>query len=101
MYSHSSSHIEKAIRLNKDNPELYEWAGKSALKNGDYVKAESYFLHFISISQASSETYSYLGLACLNNKKPKDAINYFEMALTLDPQNEVALDGKNKALRKV
>jgi tetratricopeptide (TPR) repeat protein len=101
MYSHASAHIEKAIRLNKENPVLYEWAGKTYLKTGDYVKAETYFLHYISVSQATAETYSNLGLACLNNKKPKDAINYFEIALALDPNNEAALDGKNKALHKV
>lgn len=96
MYLHAVSYLEKAIKLNPSESSLYELAGKAYLNLADYQNAEKNFLKAISGPEANSETYTYLGLACLNIKKIQDATNYFEMALNLDPSNEVALDGKKK-----
>lgn len=58
--------------------------------------AEKNFRECISGDKATSETYSYLGLACLNANKKEDAHNYFNIALDLDPANEIAIEGKRK-----
>lgn len=96
MYSHSVTSINKAIKLNEKEPSLYEWAGKANFKLGDYKGAEKYFLKFIENSEASSEAYSFLALTYLNTRKIKEAKNYFDLALSLDPANEIALDGRKK-----
>lgn len=96
MYLHSVNSIEKAIKLNSNEFSLYEWAGKAYLKLGDYLKAEEYLLKYINHIDVSSEAYSYLGLACLNAQKLNDAKNYFDKALSIDPSNEIAIEGIKK-----
>lgn len=94
MYYHSVVNIEKALKLSKDNPELFEWAGKAYYKNSDYLNAEKYLLDCLNGEEISSETYTYLGLTYLQRKNSEEAIKYLDMALALDPENEEALNGK-------
>ena len=105
MHTHAILPIEKAIKLNPKEPSVYEWAGKIYLKIEDYSKAEKNLLKFIeSIDNASSEIYTKLAEACLKREKAKDALNYYEIALKLDPANNSASEGKKKAdilLKKV
>lgn len=98
MYAHAASPIEKAIKLNPEEPSPYELAGKIYLKLGDYSKAEKYFLDYIEkIENVSSDVYAYLAEAYLNSKKAKDALAYYDIAIKLDPENKTAIEGKNKA----
>lgn len=96
MHFHAVTSIEKALKLNSREISLHEWAGKAYLQLGDYQAAEKHLTEFVSNADANSEAYTFLGLACLNTQKVKDAGSYFEMALNLDPNNQVALDGKKK-----
>jgi len=96
MYTHSINALKKALKYNNEELSIFEWMGKSYLKLGDYMNAEKSFLECISIAEPSSETYSYLGFVCLSTRKMDKAIEYFEKALTLDPSNPMAIDGKNK-----
>jgi tetratricopeptide (TPR) repeat protein len=96
MHFHATTSIEKALKLNGREISLHEWAGKAYLQLGDYQSAEKHLSEYVSNAEASSETYAFLGLACLNTQKLKDADSYFEMALNLDPNNQVALDGKKR-----
>ncbi len=95
-YKNAAAEFERAIKLNDSEAVAFEWAGKAYLKLGDYLKAETYFLDYVANSEVTSEAYSYLGLACLNAQKIKEAITYFNLALNLDPANEVALEGIDK-----
>jgi len=98
MYAHAVQPVEKAIKLSPETAAPYELAGKIYLKLGDYIKAEKNFLRFIeSIEDASSDIYTKLAEACLKNKKAKDALAYFDIAIKLDPKNKAAIAGKNKA----
>jgi tetratricopeptide (TPR) repeat protein len=96
MYLHAVGSIEKALELNPQENSLKEWAGKIYFKLGDYLNAEKFFLEFVNNSEESAAAYSYLGLVYLNSNKIKDAKKYFDLALQLDPANEIALDGKKK-----
>ncbi|MGE5399909.1 MAG: tetratricopeptide repeat protein [Ignavibacteriales bacterium] len=96
MYFHSVTSIERALKLNNKEVSLHEWAGKAYLKLGDYLSAEKHLTEYIENAEASSEAYAFLGLACLNIQKLKDARGYFDMALSLDPNNEIAAEGKKK-----
>lgn len=98
MYAHAVSYIDKAIKLNPGNSSPYEIAGKIYLKLEEYQKAETYFLKYIeSKENASSDVYMKLAEACLKNKNLKDAVAYFDVAIKLDPLNEQAKIGKEKA----
>ncbi len=98
MYAHAVNPIEKAIKLNPKENILFQLAGKIYLKHGDYLKAEKNFLKFIeSIENVSSDDYTKLGEACLKAAKAKDAMNYFDVAIKLDPKNIFAIEGKKSA----
>jgi tetratricopeptide (TPR) repeat protein len=97
MYAHAVNFIEKAIKLNNGESSPYEWAGKIYLKQGDYLKAEKNFLKYIeSIEDASSDIYTKLAEACLKAQKTQDALAYYDIAIKLDPENKIALAGKNQ-----
>lgn len=99
MYYHASISFEKAIRLNDKEPGLLEWAGKAYLKLGDFINAHKYLLKYVNSAEANAEAYTSLALACLNLQKTDEANTYFEMALALDPQNQVAIAGKKKCTK--
>jgi tetratricopeptide (TPR) repeat protein len=98
MYAHAVDFIEKAIKLNPGESVPYEWAGKIYLKLGDYLKAEKNFLKYVeSIADASSDIYTKLAEACLKAQKTQDALAYYDIAIKLDPENKIALAGKDQA----
>ncbi len=98
MFAHAVMPIEKAIKLNPEEPSVYELAGKIYLKLSEFGKAEKNFLKYIEkIEDVSSDIYTKLAEACLKSQKTKDAIAYFDIALKLDPENQSALNGKNQA----
>jgi tetratricopeptide (TPR) repeat protein len=98
MYAHGVVPVEKAIKLNPKEAPSYEWGGKIYLKLGDYLKAEKLFLKYIEhMDNVSSDIYTKLAEACLKASKIKDAMNYFEVALKLDPDNIFAKEGKKNA----
>ena len=98
MHAHAVSPVEKALKLNPNEPRIYELAGKIYFKLGDFIKAEKNFLkHIESTDDASSEVYTKLAEACLRGNKAKDALAYYDIALKLDPLNKYALEGKKSA----
>jgi len=98
MHTHAVIPIEKAIKLNPKEAIAYEWAGKIYLKLGEYLKAEKWFLKYIeTIENVSSDVYTKLAEACLKGNKTKAALDYFDIALKLDPGNKFAIEGKKNA----
>ncbi|MDR3611710.1 MAG: tetratricopeptide repeat protein [Ignavibacteriaceae bacterium] len=98
MHAHAVSPVEKAIKLNPNEPRVYELAGKIYFKLGDFIKAEKNFLKQIETTdEVSSEIYTKLADACLRGNKAKDALVYYDIALTIDPLNQYALEGKKSA----
>ncbi len=97
MFMHSADWIRKAIGLNNKEPELYHWAGKIYLKTGDFKKAKDYFAEYIDLKEEiSSNDYTFLAHACLKAGKLKEALDYYNTALKLDPENKSAIEGKEK-----
>ena len=98
MHAHAVSPVEKALKLNPNEPKIYELAGKIYFKLGDFIKAERNFLkHIESTDEASSEVYTKLAETCLRVNKAKDALAYYDIALKIDPLNQYALEGKKSA----
>lgn len=98
MYTHAVSPVEKAVSLNSGEPLVYEWAGKIYVRTGDYLKAEKYMLKHVDLKKdISSEAYAALADIYLKTKKLQNALDYFELALKLDPENQSAINGKRNA----
>lgn len=94
MNAHAVLAIEKAIKLNPKSVLPYEWAGKIFLRAGEYQKAENYLMKFIESNElVSADTYSHLADACMKSEKMESALNYYEQALKIDPNNKCALTG--------
>lgn len=95
MYTHAIVPIQKALKLNPQEKSIYKWAGKIFNKTGDYTRAEKYFLKYIDSGEtAEADIYTELAECSLKLKKATDALAYFEIALKLDPENKLALEGK-------
>jgi tetratricopeptide (TPR) repeat protein len=95
MLEHALTCVEKALKLNSKNPEIFALAGQLQLRQGDYKKAERRFHKCIELKEdLSSDIYTGLAEACLKSDKMKDALAYYDTALKLDPENRAALKGK-------
>ena len=98
MYAHAIKPVQKALELNPKERSASKWAGKIYLRTGDYAKAEKKFLNYIEAGEnTEADIYAELAEACLKSKKTTDALAYFEIALKLDPENRLALEGKKNA----
>lgn len=102
MMEHALTNIEKAIKLNSKNPDIFALAGQLQLRQGDYKKAERRFHKCIELKKdISPEIYTGLAEACLKSDKMEDALIYYDTALKLDPKNSAALRGKIAAEYKL
>ncbi len=98
MYAHAVKPVEKAVSLSPSEPSVHEWAGKIYMRIGDYFRAEKSLLKHIELKKdLTSEAYTTLADVCLKAKKAQAALDYFELALKLDPENQAALNGKKNA----
>ena len=97
MTAHAQTAIDKALKLNKNDETTMEWAGKISFQSGDYKKAEKFFKKIVNHADSiDAELLVNLAYACLNNKKAKEAKEYFETILQLFPSHKGAKDGIKK-----
>jgi tetratricopeptide (TPR) repeat protein len=97
MYTHSSESILQGIKLKPDETQLYKWAGKLCINLNNFIKAKKYFEKHIDLKQSiTSDDYLHLANACFQLGELKDALNYFNTAIKLDPKNSLALKGYEK-----
>ncbi len=90
MYFHASENIQKAIKLNPTNHNLYELSGKIFYKIGEYNKAEKEIRNYLNNSEPNSESYAFLGIILKELKRYKEALEYFNLALKINPRNKIA-----------
>ena len=97
MYTHSSKSILEGIKLKPDETQLYEWAGKIQIKLNNFIRAKKYFEKNIDLKESiCSNDYTYLADACLKSGELKGAMILFDTAIKLDPENSLALKGKER-----
>lgn len=95
MFTHASDAILKGIKLNREEAILYEWAGKINMKLDNFVKAKNYFQKQIELKEKiTSGDYTFLAEACMKSGKLTEALNFYDTAIKMDPQNVSALKGK-------
>lgn len=76
--------FEKVLMLDNNYPEINHSLATAYLKSGDPEKALNFY--FRQISQAPMiESYFNMGVIFMNKNRNKDAIQYFEHAVKLDP----------------
>jgi tetratricopeptide (TPR) repeat protein len=97
MYMHSSQSILEGIKLNPEETQLYEWAGKIQVKLNNFIKAKKYFEKHIDMKESiTSEDYFCLADACFRTGELKEALSFFDTAIKLNPENALALEGHEK-----
>lgn len=99
MYFHANENIQKSIDLNPAEAELFEWQGKILYKMGEYEKAEKQLLNYLNLAEPCAEVYSLLGMTCLERNKYIEAKKYFDLALKINPDDEIALNGLEECNR--
>ncbi len=95
MFTHASDAILKGMKLNREEAILFEWAGKINMKLDNFVKAKNYFQKQIELKEKiTSGDYTFLAEACMKSGKLREALNFYDTAIKMDPQNVSALKGK-------
>jgi tetratricopeptide (TPR) repeat protein len=95
MPEHAAIAVEKALKLNEKESSVHFWAGKIYLNCRDFGKAEKHFKDYIDLcDEITSEDYSNLADVYYSADKFKEALNYFDKAIELDPENNSAVSGK-------
>ena len=98
MFTHASDAILKGIKLNREESILFEWAGKINMKLDNFVKARNYFQKQIELKdKITSGDYTFLAEACMKSGKLTEALDFYDTAIKMDPQNVSALKGKEYA----
>jgi tetratricopeptide (TPR) repeat protein len=99
---HAKEYINKAIKMNENNIEFKDLAGRILYKTGEYDKAEKFLKASILINEKNSEIFSLLGQSCLKQQKMDEALDFFNKSLKINPENAVAKNGITEcATRKI
>ena len=82
-----------AMKLEPKNANIANSYGVFLCQNGDYEKAEGYFLKAVNTSSytSSAETYENLALCSQNQGQPEDTIQYLRSAVNHQPRRASSL----------
>jgi tetratricopeptide (TPR) repeat protein len=99
MLTNASQKIEKAFKKAKHNIEICETAVRIFFKIGEYVKAEKYIDQIIELrDEISAEVYFYIGSIAENKSEHDKAMHYYELALKIDPELNLAKNSLDNLL---
>jgi tetratricopeptide (TPR) repeat protein len=102
MYTHSYDSIKKGIKINGNESVLHKWAGKICIKLDNFSHAKEHFEKYADLKdEITSDDYTYLADACFQYGELNAALNYFESAINLNPENKQALDGREKTINLI
>ncbi len=96
MYFHANDSIKKALKLKGNDARLLIWSAKINYQMGEFAEAEKCLNTLLEINSNDSEANAQLGLVLIKLNKYDEALGYFEKALVVDPQNQIALANKEK-----
>jgi len=97
MYQHAVKEIEKSLKLKKKDPSVYSLAAKIYFAIKEFKIAEKYLNKYFDLCEdILSEDYSDFADVYFRLGNYKEALNYYEFALKLDPVNRSASSGKKK-----
>ena len=90
-YQQSLELLERATRLNPEDPCVFLDLGRAQGLRYDYTAAEKSFEKAIRVSKWRPESFIAAGLHCVNFRQPELAENYFKRALQRNGKSSVAL----------
>ena len=77
--------LNKAIKRNKKNPDLYVLLGDAYRKLSNGSEAFKAYQHAIEVNEKYATAYHKLGEIFLSQKNPEMYLEYFQKAITADP----------------
>lgn len=99
-YSEGIEMLNRCIQLNPDDARFYLELGKLQVDNPMWTKrAEKNLLKSLEMDANSLEAYEMLGRLYVKTGRFEKGSQYFAGALTLDPTNEVAIEGMKEVKR--
>ncbi len=101
MFFHANDSIKKALKLKNNDSKLLLWAAKINYQMSEYKEAEKILQQLVNTNSTDSEISAYLGLVNIKLNKVDEALHYFEVCLSIDPANQIALQNKEKIENKL
>ncbi len=99
-FSEAIEMLNRCIQLNPDDARFYLELGKLQMDNPMWIKrAEQNLQKALELNAGLLEGYELLGQLCVKSGRKESAAKFFAGALTLDPENKIAIEGMN-ALQK-
>lgn len=99
MIEHAVTHIEKALAIRQDDPEINLWAGKIYFKVQDYSKSESSLLYFINHSESITPEACYLlAEIYLQKNNIDESLKYYDLAVKLEPKKRRFIEPLEKLI---
>ncbi|MCL2025404.1 MAG: tetratricopeptide repeat protein [Leptospirales bacterium] len=86
-YNEAFRHFAMVNSAQPDNALPYFYHGVFSIYNMDYKTAEKKLLRAVELDNKSESHYFYLAIAMQKNDKTKEALNYLEKAVELNPEN--------------
>ncbi len=90
MFYHAGESIKKALNLNPNNTDLLLLAAKIDFQTGDYEVGEIKIKMYESLTEGTLESNLLHGQICYSLNKLDEAIQYFNNALNISPENKIA-----------
>ncbi|MDD4235231.1 MAG: tetratricopeptide repeat protein [Bacteroidales bacterium] len=81
--------LERALQINPDDAKVLKEMGITYGNKGEFDKAQKFLLQAEQKGLRDAELYRFLGVINGINANDKVALEYFEKALELDPQNRM------------
>ena len=88
-YEEAIEAFAKAIPLKSNDADLYSNLGLAYTNTWDLQKAAKAYKKAVFINSGDDQNCNFAGIACCAIKCYKEAINYFKMALKMEPRSEV------------
>lgn len=89
----AQDNFERGLRLAPNDPEINHYYGRFLCQNGQPQEGIKHFMQAVKnpLYQAPWRSYSAAGVCSLQQNNVKDAENFFQLALKLDPDEPASL----------
>lgn len=89
-YKEAIATLQKGLAEDEERPDMHNTMGVCLFKLNEFEKAITHFKRAIDLNPASGIDYANIGVNYKRLGKNQEAIEYFTVALTIDPQLEFA-----------
>ncbi|UOA25406.1 tetratricopeptide repeat protein [Pseudosulfitobacter sp. DSM 107133] len=97
-YTNAARLFEKELASNPDSVDALKGAGDAYSRMGQHGRAETVLLRAHELAPSNDDVLAILGRVYLSQKRPDEAIKYYDKALRNNRSNISAITGKGVAL---